>query len=90
MLGKKVYLERIHDGSIIACEPEIDSIVEAIVKEYKEEDVCIGEVLDGLCLHGASIENATIVYARVYERIDGDKTVRSTESEDIDLANDLM
>ena len=90
MTGNNIYIERLNEGSTIDCKAEIDDIVDAIVEEYRSGDVCIGEVLDALTIHGLSIEDTVIVYAKVYEITDGDKVIRVNDEYELDLANELI
>lgn len=90
MLSKRVYIERIGEGSTIYCKSEIDDIVKIINDEYHANDVCIGELLSSLCIHGASIEDVAIIYAKLYDLIEDDRVFRITDDQAIDLARDFQ
>ncbi|KIS21593.1 hypothetical protein [Clostridium botulinum] len=88
MLTNKVFIERLYEGSTIDCKSEIDDIVDAIIEEYHANEICIGEVIGSLCIHGASIEDVAIIYAKVYSKIEEDKVIRITDSDEVNLAED--
>lgn len=85
-MGEKVYLKRLSEGSTVDCDPNIDDVVEAIIKEYHMYDVGISDILASISINGLSVEDVVTVYARVYEIIEEDKVYRVADNEKILLS----
>lgn len=50
------------------------------IKElYTENDVCLGELLAGIKIHGLTVEEVVELYAALYQEIEGEKVERGGE-----------
>lgn len=63
----------------------IDSAVESILELYTKSDVCIGEFLESIEIHGLDVSSIVQVYARLYNTIEGDVCTRTEEDGTIHL-----
>ena len=59
----------------------IDDAMGQIRDLYQDSDVCMGELLSGIEIHGLSVEDVITVYARLMYEFDGDTITRSNEEE---------
>ena len=66
------------DELLIVCDT-VDDAVEKIVKTYKSNDLCIGELFSGIVIQNLSIEEVVMVYAKLYQEIEGDEICRIDE-----------
>lgn len=83
-MGKRnVYLERLYEGSTVDCEPTIEDVVEAIIEEYKANEVGLCDILGTTCINGLSVEDVVTVYSTVYKIIEDDTVIRISEGERI-------
>lgn len=53
--------------------------IEFILEEYKNSDVCIGELFASIEIHGLSIEDVVKVYAELCKQIEGDEVCKVDE-----------
>lgn len=82
---RKIYIERKYEGTTMECKDDLKDVEEAIIEEYKANEVCIGEILESLCIHGLSIPEVVTVYSKIYKRLEDDITFRIADGELLDL-----
>lgn len=81
-MEEKIEIFRIDDGVSFKCKDKEDA-VEAIIEEYKANDICVGELMDGLIIHGLSIQDIVDVFAAVMYRIEEDRVVQYMEDDEV-------
>lgn len=76
---EKVYIKIIDEGLTYDCEPTVEDVVNAIIKEYIKFDVEIHEILNSIEIHGLSILDTIRVYSAVYAQIEDDIVIRISD-----------
>lgn len=90
-MNNKVYIEILNEGVTYDCENNVEDVIRAIEEEYERFDVCIGEILNGIAIHGLSVPDVVTVYAYLYSKYENDKVLHIffEDDEDISKAMDL-
>lgn len=57
----------------------VDEAVDKIKKLYIDSDVCLGEFLCDVYIHNLSVLDIVVVYAKLYQEIEGDEICRIDE-----------
>lgn len=68
----------------------LEQVCDAIKEEYRKYDCEIHDILDSLCVNNLSICDVTRVYAKIYNDIEGDLTIRRCEGEYFDIAKNAL
>lgn len=76
----KIYIEIMGEGTTYDCTDKND-VVEAIIDEYHRNDVCIGELMNQIQVHGLSTQDVVDVFAKVMNIIEGDEVIHHTPEE---------
>lgn len=70
-----------NNDNSIPCK-DINEIYDAIMTEYKNSDVCIGEVLSEISIDGLSVQHQIDLFARIMHNIEGDILIQANLDED--------
>ena len=69
------------DNRIIELEKHTQSNYD--IEEYKANDICVGELMDAIIIHGLSVQDVVDVFAKVMYEIEGDELVQNMEEEKV-------
>lgn len=81
-MEEKIEIFRMDDGISFECKDKEDA-VETIIEEYKANDICVGELMDRLIIHGLGIQDVVDVFAAVMYRIEKDQVVQYVEDDEV-------
>lgn len=81
-MEEKIEIFRIDDGVSFECDSKEDA-VDAILEEYRANDVCVGELMNDMIIHGLSIQDVVDVFAVVMYKVENDRLVQHMEDEEV-------
>lgn len=77
------------NGNYHTCEKDLNRIADLIVIEYgsthSKNGICIGEFINNVCVPNISLEDAAIIYAKVYSQTAEGNVIRHSDNYDIKL-----
>jgi hypothetical protein len=72
----RLFIEMLHEaGTTFNCESR-DDIVTAILEQLVGSNVNLGELIEGIAIHGLSIPDVICVYGCLYAVVESEKVLR--------------